>query len=278
MAPDLDDLAGYEDTLNNDGTATAHKFDAWITVGGSSGKPVHKSTILRFCSNPLTVSVSEDRLKRVCGFSKYNEPPVHSTYFDRDNDADSKLAVEDPAVTLVRCNGLIFLAVIRMLDLRVDSAYVESLPARILHEPNVRARGQIMCLVLSDGSHQPDGPDWQCTGLFKAGAGNSGLRNIEGLWIDVVDPVLQQRSRGVDLGIPTYGFRTAELRAMAAVLYERLKDDLHRLPVITPTDTFPYCSNEGKFHIFQYYFTAHNILNRSLFRLRNTVKPTEIAR
>ena len=169
MAPDLDDMAGYEDTANGESVNKAnrdHKFEAWLAVGdtpGSLGKLQHKSTILRFCSNPLTVAVSEDRLKRVCGFSKYNEPTVHSANFNLDaaEDADSMLAVEDLAVTLVCCNGLIFLAVIRMLDLRVDSAYVESLPARILHEPNVRAHGQIMCLVLSDGSHQPDGPDWQ---------------------------------------------------------------------------------------------------------------------
>jgi hypothetical protein len=83
-------------------------------------------------------------------------------------------------------------------------------------------------------------------GLFEAGVGNSSLRNIEGLWIDVVDPVLQQWSQGVDLGIPTYGFRTPELRAMTAVLHERLRDDFHRLPVVSLTDTFPYRSNGGK--------------------------------
>lgn len=252
MAPDLDDIAGYEDahheeTMQNN--TTTHKFDAWIAVGGPSSKPQHKSTILRFCSNPLTVAVSEDRLKRVCGFSKYNEPSVHVDYDPKD-DTDSMLAVEDPAVTLVRCNGQVFLAVIRLLDIRVDSTNVERLPAQLLHEPNVRARGQIMCLALVDSTHQPDKPDWQFTGLFEAGAGSLSLRNIEGLWIDVVDPVLQQRSRGVDLGNPTYAFRTAELRAMTALLHERLRDDLHRLPVVPLTDTFPYRSNEGKSCVF----------------------------
>jgi len=137
MAPDLDDMAGYEDATNGESINRAdqnRKFEAWLTVGDtpeSPGKLQHKSTILRFCSNPLTVSVSEDRLKRVCGFSKYNEPMVHSANFTLDaaEDADSMLAVEDPAVTLVRCNGLIFLAVIRLLDIRIDSAYVERLPA-----------------------------------------------------------------------------------------------------------------------------------------------------
>lgn len=280
MAPDLDDLAGYEDALHDestDGTTAANKFDPWITVGGSSGKPQHKSTILRFCSNPLTVAISEDRLKRVCGFSKYNEP-AQSVNFDSNHDVDSMFAVEDPAVTLVRCNGHIFLAVVRLLDLRVDSANVERLPARLLHEPNVRARVQIMCLASTDGSHQPDKPDWQCTGLFEPGAGNSNLRNIEGLWIDVIDPVLQRRSQGVDLGIPTYAFRTAELRPMAAVLHERLRGDLHRLPIIIPTDTFPYRSNGGKFNFLEYKFTAHCMLNSCLFCLRDGVRLPQLAR
>jgi hypothetical protein len=116
MAPDLDDMAGYEDATNGESINRAdqnRKFEAWLTVGDtpeSPGKLQHKSTILRFCSNPLTVSVSKDRLKRVCGFSKYNEPMVHSANFTLDaaEDADSMLAVEDPMVTLVRCNGLIF--------------------------------------------------------------------------------------------------------------------------------------------------------------------------
>jgi hypothetical protein len=246
MAPDLDNLAGYKDAIHNESFNSARKVDAWITVGGTLGKPQHKSTILWFCSNLLTIAVSKDRLKRVCSFSKYNKPSAHSVNFDPNDDADSMLAVEDLAVTLVRCNGLIFLAIIRLLDLRIDSTNVERLPARLLHEPNVRACGQIMCLAVGDGSHQPDRPDWQCTGLFEAGVGNSNLRNIEGLWIDVVDPVLQQRSQGVDLGIPTYGFRTAELRAMTAVLHERLRDNLHCLPVVSLTDTFPYRSNGGK--------------------------------
>lgn len=120
MAPDLDNLVGYEEATYSTSTgnaASTHKYKAWLTVDGSSdkqGKPQHKPTILRFCSNPLTVTVSEDRLKRVCGFTKYNEPTVTSTNFDLNpmECEDSMLATEDPVITLVRCNGHIFLAII----------------------------------------------------------------------------------------------------------------------------------------------------------------------
>jgi hypothetical protein len=88
--------------------------------------------------------------------------------------------------------------------------------------------------------YQPDSPDWEFTGLFEAGASNSSLRDIEGNWIEVMNPVLGTRSMGLNVGETTYTFRTTELRAIAALLYERLKPDIHRLPNIQPTDTFPY--------------------------------------
>ena len=97
-------------------------------------------------------------------FFKYNKPSVHVD-FDPKDDLDSMLTVKDPAVTLVRCNGNIFLAVIRLLDLRVNSTNIERLPIRLLHEPNVRARGQIMCIALIDQPRQHEAD--QRDGVFR---------------------------------------------------------------------------------------------------------------
>ena len=155
------------------------------------------------------------------------------------------LSVEDPALTLVRSNGMVFLAVIRLLDIHIDSVSTQRLPLRLLHEPNIRIRVQVLSLACMDMSHQPDGPNWEWTGLFEVGAGNSGLRDIEGNWVDAINPVVQARSQGLNVGATTYAFRTAELRAMAAILYERLKQDIHRLPTLLSTNTFPYRSEGG---------------------------------
>jgi hypothetical protein len=46
---------------------------------------------------------------------------------------------------------------------------------------------------------------------LRLGAGNSSLHNIKGLWIDIVDPVLQQQSQGLELSILTYAFCKVEL-------------------------------------------------------------------
>jgi hypothetical protein len=150
------------------------------------------------------------------------------------------LLVEDPALTLMHSNGMVFLAVVRLLDICIDSVSTQRLPLHLLHELNVRAHAQVLSLACTDVSHQPDGPDWEWTGLFEAGAGNSGLCDIEGNWVDVINPVVQARSWGSNIGTTTYAFCTAELRAMAAILYEWLKQDIHCLPTLSSMDTFPY--------------------------------------
>ena len=105
-----------------------------------------------------------------------------------------------------------------------------------------------MCLTVTNTSHQPDTPDWQWTGLMEPGAAMSGLRDIEGSRIDLIDADLTSRTKGRDLGSSTYAFRSGKLRSSAALLYERLANDLHRLPTIRSTDSFPYRSEKGVLH------------------------------
>jgi hypothetical protein len=71
------------------------------------------------------------------------------------------LSVEDSALMLVCSNGMVFLAVVRLLDIHIDSESTQRLPLRLLHEPNVCAHTQVLLLACTDVSHQPDGPDWE---------------------------------------------------------------------------------------------------------------------
>ncbi|KDR81053.1 hypothetical protein GALMADRAFT_91766 [Galerina marginata CBS 339.88] len=73
------------------------------------GKKVHKATILRLYSNPFAVSDSKDRLKRVRGFSQYDESAREASISllasDMDSpETDDKIHVQDPALILLRCN------------------------------------------------------------------------------------------------------------------------------------------------------------------------------
>ena len=102
-----------------------------------------------------------------------------------------------------------------------------------------------MCLAITDISHQLEAPDWEWTGLMEPGAAMSGLRDIEGSWIDLIDADLHPCMQGRDLGSSTYGFQSGGLWALAAILYERLINDLHQLTTVQATDSFPYGSEKG---------------------------------
>ena len=77
------------------------------------------------------------------------------------------ICVLDPALTLVRCNNKVFLAVFQVLGIRHGTVDVQSLPSRFLNEPNVHIHGQIMKLGLINGTPEPDQPDWKWNGGFE---------------------------------------------------------------------------------------------------------------
>ena len=62
---------------------------------------------------------------------------------------------------------------------------------------------------------------------------------------EAFDPSLRDRTSGVEVGTATYAYATADLRGMAALLYEQLKQDSHRLPAVPPSKTFPYHAQGG---------------------------------
>jgi hypothetical protein len=98
--PDLDDVADAEEVIYAD-TASG-KHEAWLAVDSSSPqKRQHKSIILRFYSSPLTVAQSKDRLKRVRGFSQFDEDVRIPPDIDTSIEKGKILSVEDPALTLV---------------------------------------------------------------------------------------------------------------------------------------------------------------------------------
>jgi len=246
LEPDLDDITGLADASNLN--ARPPPYDPWVLI---DGKKVHKATVLRLYSNPFAVSDSKDRLKRVRGFSQYDESlpasgssPEIPAAVASDSENPETVCIRDPAVTLVRCNKQVFLAVVQITGIRHNAAQIQTLPVKYLHEPNVHINGQIMKLALLDASHQPDGPDWEWNGAFEA---RSIFQHAEGNWFELINPVIQLASRGRNVGSDTYAFQTAELRAFAALLYERVGQDLDRLPEIPQTPSFPYRSAEGMF-------------------------------
>ncbi|KAF9536838.1 hypothetical protein CPC08DRAFT_771434 [Agrocybe pediades] len=246
--PDMDDASIVADLTD---TATSNAIpEPWINiVDSANSRKAHKASILRIYSSPLTISESKDRLKRVRGYSRYNETKnkLAGSSTDTGNleeaDDSNVLCVLDPALTVVQCNERVFLAVFQVSGIRQDSKDVQSLPLEYINEPNVRISGQVMQLSLISSTPSVDEPDWEWTGTFEP---RGFLRDIEGSWIEVIDPALQAASSKRTTLDETYGFRTSELRGMAAILYERTKDDMSRLPSVPVTDSFPYRSETGQ--------------------------------
>lgn len=158
------------------------------------------------------------------GYSRYNEAKTEASEASPPGeDGEETLDVQDPAITLVQCDKNIFLALFQVLGIRRDGKDLSSIPSSLLREPNVRVHGQIMKLGLiqSDagtGWKCPvDVPDWEWNGSFES---QGVLRDLHGHSIEQVDPQLQRASRGRNIGEDTYVFKTAELRCIAAMMYE----------------------------------------------------------
>lgn len=157
--------------------------------------------------------------------------------------SEAILTLEDPAVTLVCCSGLIFVAIIEVTGICISSVSSTTIPISHLHEPNVQIRGHVMTLVLLNDSHQPTSPDWEWNGSFVE---NADINDIEGQFVEVINPAT---GLGVSSGVKdveTFVFRTSDLWSIGALLYSRVQTTLHQTPTISQTAQFLYRALDGE--------------------------------
>ena len=89
LEPDFDDVAGVTEASNFSSKAP---YDPWVLI---DSKKVHKATVLRLYSNPLAASDLKDQLKRVRGFSQYNETVIGAMPLE-----DNMFGHSNPSYTL----------------------------------------------------------------------------------------------------------------------------------------------------------------------------------
>ena len=144
--PDIDDLAATAEleSLENQNTVPYISMDPKNPLA----KMVHKSSVLRLLSNPLTFTESCDWLKCVWGYSQYNESTSFGVGDPPIQEEDNSLYLQDPAVTVVQCDNHVYLAVFQILGIQCDGKDVQSLPPLYLVEPNIHIQGQVMKLGL----------------------------------------------------------------------------------------------------------------------------------
>ncbi|KAJ7818045.1 hypothetical protein B0H13DRAFT_1922524 [Mycena leptocephala] len=130
--PDLEDVA--QDAVVNLEPATKAP-EAYLAISGSTTKQ-HKATIFRIFSSRCSVAKSRDRLKRVRGFSRRNEAAANSSGNPNDAIPGDPMVLVDPTAIRVRSNGFTWLAVVIISGISCGTKQVETLPKRLLGEPN----------------------------------------------------------------------------------------------------------------------------------------------
>ncbi|EIM87715.1 uncharacterized protein STEHIDRAFT_121332 [Stereum hirsutum FP-91666 SS1] len=239
--PDLDDLADADAAIHPD--TGRPRYEPRVVVDPSNPKGLHKASILRLYSNPLVTPISKDRLTRVRDSQQFDQPDLSpAVRAALAVPEDKVLAVEDPALTLVRCDNLFFVAVVSVLQIQHNHTTVSLLPSSLVNQPNVRVRARIMTLVCTDRSHQSAHPDWQWNGRFESG---NDLRDLEGTLLLLIDPDTERGVYPGSNGNETYSFKSSELRAMGQLLFSRTKEVRHRICNVRLSDTFPYRLPDG---------------------------------
>ncbi|KAJ6579343.1 hypothetical protein B0H10DRAFT_2235817 [Mycena sp. CBHHK59/15] len=119
--------------------------------------------------------------------------------------------------------------------------HLETLPKRLLNEPNVRARIQIMELVPTKKSPRADSEegDWEWSGKFIATSGISKLCEVDGSLIQLLDPAVLPATNSSKNSMSTYHFKSVELVAIAASMEMRTRST-KKLPEILFGSTFSY--------------------------------------
>ncbi|KAJ6565759.1 hypothetical protein DFH09DRAFT_1314554 [Mycena vulgaris] len=140
----------------------------------------------------------------------------------------------------------IFLAVVVISGITCGTKPVDTLPKRLLGEPNVRARVQIMELVPAKnipGVGSDEG-DWEWSGKFVTTSGTSKICEVDGSAIQLLDPVVLPASSISTNPMSTYHFKSVELVAVAAAMEMRTRST-RKLPEVAFGSTFPYRTSSG---------------------------------
>jgi hypothetical protein len=233
-SPNIEDVAA--ELLHQ----SPRSYNPYIEIDSGSSKSIrqHKSTICRILSEPHAVLESTDRLKRVRGYSRYQEVkkdiPLGST---DESQANAILRTQDPAAFLVRSKDLIWLAIGEIVTIRQQSIPVDILPTQLLAEPNIRLTAQIMQLSCLSGN---DEGDWEWTGQYKRYT-----CDLEGRSIQLLDPAIIRSTRLGHDQMPTYCFQSGELVTIAAVLYGNMRSEVDALPCVPWCEAFPYRMPNG---------------------------------
>lgn len=241
LQPDIEDMASELLQQPSQPVHLRHSYNPYVEIDSGNGKCIrqHKSTVCRILSEPHAALESTDRLKRVRGYSRYQDVISDISLGNTDEDeSNAVLRTQDPAAFLVRSKDLIWLAIGEIVTIRQHGTAIDVLPARLLAEPNVRLTTRIMELACLSGNEEGD---WEWTGQFKRST-----CDINGHSVQLINPTIIHSTRPGRDQMPTYCFRSSELLVIAAVLYGNIHSEINTVPCVSWCEIFPYRLLNGK--------------------------------
>ncbi|KAG9090060.1 hypothetical protein FS749_000841 [Ceratobasidium sp. UAMH 11750] len=210
------------------------------------GRTIHLSSAVRIILGTDSKEKSTDRLRRVCGFTRY------PSLIDQSDSLLGDICLVDQIVlALVRVTDEIALAAVRVTSIRMGSnSHVESISLEHLNKPDTILTGQILQLEFQEGI-------WYWNQAFvTASSLKGGSHNPAHAASNDTKPLLVElRARNVELVNPTlmeyhdnlvWSFKHNELVAVTDLLWAKVAEDLHEVPVITTGSNFPYQSDHDK--------------------------------
>ncbi len=250
LEPDIEDISAVEDVLRRD---PRKKIDAYLPVSDAAdAAKQHKSTFCRLLRDDPEIFAentpeSTDRLGRIRGYTRF--PTAKEIGETNLPDGTPELGYDDPAVTLLRIDGLLFLAVVEICDIRRGGQSMCSLAVQELRSPDVRVKFEVLSLRGITPSAENGESDWEWMGQSEKFR-TSVTCEVEGRAILPIDPKLalrvnerpNSRSR-----LATYEFRTVELCAFACELFQAGLADIVWAEATT-TPGFPYRTSSGERH------------------------------
>lgn len=267
LDPDLEDLISTEDipSQSHDGRMKNPHF---LVL---DGKSVHKASILRLYSHPLTMPgpSSTDRLKRVRGYKRFDGPVVNQ--FENGTIlGESSLLINDPALTLVKVNGTeIFLAAIQVSGLKEDGRNLTSVPLdQLQNATNIRVSFQILKLLACEpfGGSQCD---WICDGSTVKFGIDYDILEAVGTMVQSFNPIIDHMGDS----LPKLCFSSEELKTITLILHERLENspELH-IPSAKMNDFFPYRINGIKLQVGSLFTITNKTFKAVLASFVNNMK------
>ena len=180
---------------------------------------------------------STDRLKRVqqvpC-FEVGNRMADSDFITTSDSPLGSpSLCIGNPVALLVRCEGMMVLAIAQVNWIRFVLRDLDNLPAHLLADPTARIDTQILCLIpatLDDDPMQVH--DW-CWSLNM----EVSCDNIPGQDIHPINPSVSVQKPGN----PTFLFESTFLVTLSCTLFQELRPQDHKnILLVKQTEIFPY--------------------------------------